>query len=230
MRGRAAGLSNIGALGALVYITLCIPLFGAYSVTVPTITLTRISTSSQALEHFKSSRDIKDLQAAVSALDGTVDIETITPENFTTTRRSIVTAWANVFTVIDQAYDVHYNPHDPANVPALCVAPPHVAGAANCMSPADIKDPAARASYVAAIKENNAKIIRWNHFAQLSQIDAQAMSSLGMTLRLMNSIAPEGVGADFTALDRIIRAAGVTQSRETKIDQMIYEGTTTSVP
>lgn len=202
---------------------LCTALLGAApTFAVPSITQTRINLSSHALTRFKSSDSLKDLHSAVEFLDGTIDTTSLTPNNFIATRRALVEAWAAALKPIEESYDPTFDPKDPANVQYVCVAPPHIIGAEPCMSPDSIKDSKIRAAYIASINENEAKIRRWGHYLDVSQLDAHAMSSLEAALRLLNSIAPQGVGPDFVALDDLIRRAGLSDARRTKIDAMFY--------
>jgi hypothetical protein len=194
---------------------------------VPSATAAHVNASSQDLARFRSSHLLNDLRAAVAALDGTVDIHTLTPNNFITTRRTLVQAWTNVLKVIEQAYDPTFNPEDPNNVPFLCPPVPPAGGrimpegTSSCMNPNDIKDARIRAAYVAAVKENDAKKSRLSYYLEILREDERAMSSLSATLDLLRKIAPEGVGRDFTALDGILQKAGLSQTRRTTIDAMI---------
>jgi len=161
-------------------------------------------------------------------LVGIVDISTLTPDNFTSTRRELVKAWAPVIRAIEQSYDPAFNPQDPKNIQLICVPAPPVGGrtvSEGCIDPNNIKDQKARAAFIASIEENKLRTARFRHYWDIRREDDLAMTHLSMTLDLLRKIAPDGAGADFTALDTILRQAGLSNVRRTTIDSMFYART-----
>jgi hypothetical protein len=179
----------------------------------------------QALQRYDSSGSLSDLASAVSTMDGTVNLDALTPQNFVARRRALVQAWAQILRSIEQSYDPTYNPNDPSNIPQLCVVPPPDTNGnrlPGCADPNKIQDPAVRAKYLAAIEANKQVTVRWNHYWGLVKLDLRAMRALQMSLQLLQLVAPEGVGSDFSALDAIVQQAGISQARRAKIDGFIY--------
>ena len=212
---------NYRARRAFFPTAFCVILLGFTSnATVPNATSTRIDLSSQALARFASSHSMSDLRSAVDALDGTIDIGNLTPENFISTRRAIVGAYARVLKAIEQSYDPTFNPSNPADLPEVCVKAPE--GLPSCTDPMDVKNAQARAAYVAAIQANALKANRAARYQQLYNLDQGAMVGLSMSLDLLRKVAPTNIGPDFAALDGILRQAGLSDARRAKIDAMFY--------
>ena len=211
-------------IGRACVVLLCVTTLGVTNaVTVPRLTATRIGVSASALQRYASSHSLDDLQAAAEALDGTVDLGAVTPSNFTSTRRALVSAYASVIQAAQAAYDPTFNPNDPKNRLFLTVPqPPGVPHGYPGMDPNDIQDPNLRAQYVSAINANKAKAADWVHYHRVQRIDDNAMAGLEVTLRLLNSVAPQGVGPDFSALDQVLQNAGISGLRRAKIDAAIY--------
>jgi hypothetical protein len=157
-------------------------------------------------------------------MDGTIDIDTLTPGNFIATRRTFVRGWAEVLKAIEQSYDPTFDPHNPDDIPVNCVTPPLEASGRQlpCTDPKYIVDPKARAAYVDAIAKNDEKNARAMHYTKVLLLDQQAMSSLSLTLDLLRKIAPDGASADFVQLDSILQQVGLSDARRTEIDAMFY--------
>ncbi|MGB6986046.1 MAG: hypothetical protein WBD74_08770 [Candidatus Aquilonibacter sp.] len=186
----------------------------------------QIAVALQALQRYDSSGSLSDLTSAVSTMDGTVNLDALTPQNFVTRRRALVQAWAQILKSIEQSYDPTYNPNDPSNIPQPCVTPPPDANGARlpgCSNPNAIQDPSARAKYLAAIEANKQVTQRWNHYWGLVKLDLRAMRVLQMSLQLLQSVAPDSEGADFSALDAIVQQAGISHARRAKIDGFFYQ-------
>jgi len=212
---------------ALTLAILCLGLLGVTSGSaLPSLTVTRINLSSMAMARYASSHSLRDLQAAVDALSGTFVFSDLTPNNFIPTRRAIVQAFGPVLKAIEQSYEPNYNPNDRSNTPFFCPPPPAglvPSGVSDgCIDPNTIRDPNVRAQYVAAMHTNNLKKQRAGHYADVSNIDAQAMATLSASLELLNSVAPEGAGPDFSALDGILQRAGISSARRAQVDAMFY--------
>ena len=90
------------------------------------------------------------------------------------------------------------------------------------MAPDKISDPKIRAQYVAEIEENNRKKQRLEYYLRVKHLDDEAMSTLDMSLKLFNDIAPSDVGPDGTALESIFRSASISARRLNQLHDMIY--------
>ncbi len=88
------------------------------------ITSAHVNSSAQALKRYRASHSLVDLETATVAMDGSVDVESLTPDKFIATRRTFVQGYANVLAAIEQAYEPGYDPLDPKNRPEGCVTPP----------------------------------------------------------------------------------------------------------
>jgi hypothetical protein len=185
----------------------------------------RTASALQDLQRFKSSHSLEDLKSAVYTMFGATSLDALTPENFVTQRRSLVQAYADILKTIEQSYDPTFDPANRNDLPQNCIAPPREAGGhqlPSCADPNDLKDPVARATYAAALQANDLKNKRAIRYQQLKNIDDVAMSNLSATLDLLRSVAPDGTGPDFAALDAILRQVGLSDARRTKIDAMFY--------
>jgi len=210
---------------ALLVGPLAAPVYAAGATAVPSLTVQRLNSSSQALNRFQTTHSLNDLQAAVASMDGTIDITQLTPGNFIATRRMLVQGWAQVLKAIEQSYDPTYDPKDRNQQPSDCVVPPvEPSGrrAHTCGNPNDVLDPGTRAAYIDAIQQNQEKIRRSSHYITVHLLDERAMTTLSMALDLLRSLAPEGAGADFPALDNILQRARISEARRSEIDAMFY--------
>lgn len=188
----------------------CVALLGVTSTAaVPMTTTSRITVSSGALSRYASTHALSDLQSAILGLSGTIDPYSLTPQNFNATRRTLVQSWAPVIKAVEDAYEPGYDPNDPKNVPSFC-APPPVPDQTVCTQ--------------AMVEQNNAKRLRANHYAAVNHLDELAMGLFEVSVRTLNEIAPTGEGADFNALDGILRSDGISNGRMSKLDAMLYEG------
>ena len=215
-------VTSMPSWGELALSLLCIGLIGvAGGPVMPGLTADHIRASSDALTRYGASHSINDLTAAIKALDGSIDPDTLTPGNFVATRRALVRADVNVLRVVDQSYDPTFNPLDPQNIQFLCVPPPPVVGAHRCMNPDEIKDLAIRATYAASVNLNSEKVKRNIAFRQIAHLDDYATTMLDIILKFLNSIAPDDVGPDCFALDHIVQQAGLSESKRNHIDTII---------
>ncbi len=159
-------------------------------------------------------------------MDGSVDVQLLTPNNFIATRRSFVQGWANVLAVIEKAYEPGYDPLDPKNRPQGCIIPPREPDGRSlppCTDPKNIQDTKAREQYVAAIQADKLKTKREYRYNRITRLDERAMSMLRLELGVFRDIAPEGVSADYAAIDSILQRAGLSSARRSKIDGYLYD-------
>jgi hypothetical protein len=203
---------------------LCCALLGVNRSPLSSVAASQIQKSSQALGRYSVTRSLTDLSAAVDALDGTIDMSSLNSNNFVATRRALTQAYARTLKQIEIAYDPAFDGNNPKNLPLLCAPLPRSAIGLGCVPPEDVSDPAERDAYIQATKDNDAKREKLRHFLAIHQLDELAMSGLAVTLKFLNRIAPASEGSDFAALDRIISTAGISASRRSKIDAMIYDG------
>lgn len=202
----------------------CIALLGAApSATVPSAAARHISASATALNRYASTHALSDLQAAIEGLSGTVNAYSLNPQNFGPTRRALVQAWAPVLKAVESAYDPSYDPNSPENIPTSCVMPPPVPNATRCMDPDQVADPTLRAQYASAVAANEQKRKNLSHYGAVHRLDNEATGLFAATISTLNQIAPEGAGADFNALDSILRSAGISENRMAKLDAILYE-------
>ena len=80
--------------------------------TVPMATTSRIGVSAAALSRYAQTHALSDLRSAILGLSGTINPYSLTPQNFSATRRSLVQAWAPVIKAIESAYEPGYDPVD----------------------------------------------------------------------------------------------------------------------
>lgn len=197
-----------GNLSYEFVLVVSIVLLGA-TPTIPATTAARIGVSTSALGRYASTHALSDLQSAILGLSGTIDPYSLTPQNFNATRRTLVQSWAPVIKAVESAYEPGYDPNDPKNVPSFC-APPPVPDQTVCTR--------------AMVEQNSAKRLRANHYATVSHLDDLAMGLFEVSVRTLNEIAPAGEGADFSALDGILRNGGISEGRMSKLEAMLYEG------
>ncbi len=180
----------------------------------------RVAASMRDLQQFHATQSLDELHVAVSSLLSALPpISMIAPQNYIARRRTVVEAWARIFGTIEQFKDPTFDPNNPNNVPEVCVAPPREPNGVqlpSCVDPRGVQDPTARAEYIEAILANDLKAQRSNFQLRLRTIDDEAMLAIRQNLATFRGVSP-----DFVALDAILREAGLTQERRSKIDAMI---------
>lgn len=185
-----------------VCVVLLLSLLGAAG-DVPGMTVTRIAQSRADLARYANSHALGDLEAAVADLDGAIDLDDLSGENFTVTRRMLVQAWSTALEAVESAYDPTFDPNDPKNrFPGCMPSPGAGSGLASC--PDEINR-------------------RWQYYERVSRIGRRAITGLEMSLKLLNSVAPVGYGFDYDALDRILRQSGIGKAQRAEIDQALVE-------
>lgn len=180
----------------------------------------RVAVSLQDLQRFNGSRSLDDLNTTITSLLSAVNISQIRPANYVARRRTVVQAWAQVLEAIEKSYDPAFDPKNPNDVPAICLIPPREDDGRqmpSCADPRDVRDPKARAAYVAALKDNALRTRRANYYGRLRLLDEDAMSSLEANLRVFSTVAPR----DSAALDEILLKAGLSNARRTQIDALL---------
>jgi hypothetical protein len=182
----------------------------------------RVAIALDQLRRFESLRRINEtgplayLQVAITTMQSAPDLRVLTSQNFTEQRRLMVSGWVQMLKVIEDSYDPEFNPANPHDLPVKCPPPP---GGVPCAEdPNTIQDPGTRAAYIAELKQNNFNARRVNYYWRLKMLDMQAMSILEGALRLFAHAAPNGIGPDYTALDQILRDAGLSDTRRKTID------------
>jgi hypothetical protein len=122
--------------------------------------------------------------------------------------------------VIEQSYDPSFDPRNPNDLPQSCIIPGE--GGLLCgADPQEIHDLKARAAYVAALRENEAKRQRASYYVTLNHIDDDAMASLELTLKFLRIIAHKEIPPDAAALEDILQKAGLSDSRCKELDSYI---------
>lgn len=186
----------------------------------------RITAALNILQRFDASRKPDDvnslstLQSAIDAMESANYLHALTVENFVAQRRLVVEGWARIIKSIERSYDPAFDPNNARDVPKTCVIPPD--GQTCGADASSIKDPNARAAYVAELQRNTLNLKRAVYYQRLHAMDMGAMTILQVNLRVFNKIAPEGVGPDFVALDNILRQTGLSNARRSTIDAMFY--------
>jgi hypothetical protein len=189
------------------------------------LTSTHVTSSAQALQRYETSHSLDDLETAEDAMDGSVDVQSLTPDNFIATRRAFVQGWANVLALIEKAYEPGYDPLDPKNRPQGCIIPPREPDGRSfppCTDPKEISDTKARAQYVAAIQADKLKTERERRYRDITFLDQRAMASLRVELDVFRDVAPAGAGADYAAIDSILKRAGLSSAHRSTIDGYLY--------
>ncbi|HEY0381949.1 MAG TPA: hypothetical protein VGC72_07095 [Candidatus Elarobacter sp.] len=179
-------------------------------------TESRIVAAMAGFHRFPSSRSIEDLRATSRALFSAIDQRAIRRGDVLRHRRTVVAAYAQVLQRIDALSDPAF---DPSELPSACVAPPREPDGRQlpaCADPKDIQDVATRAQYVAAINANSAKIQRRNTQARIYLLGDETANLLELVLSRFRSRAP----SDSVALDEILRRAGLSEARRSKIHSM----------
>jgi hypothetical protein len=188
-------------------------------------TQARVTASMQELKNFQSTHAFSSLRDATTGLYTSVDMSSIARANYVARRRAIVQAWAQIFRTIEQSYDPKFDPSDPNDLPESCVTPPD--GFACGVAPQVIKNPQVRSEYAADVRANELKSKRAIYYQQLHNIDEGAMVSMRMNLE---SFATAGAPSDFAALDKILRAAGLSNKRMIRLDAMLNNPASLEAP
>jgi len=176
----------------------------------------RIAAAMAGFHRFQSSRSIEDLRATSHALFSAVDQRAVRRGDVRGHRRSVVGAYAQVLQQIDAISDPAF---DPAQLPSTCVTPPREPSGRQlpaCADPKEIPDSATRAQYVAAINANSAKIQLRNAEARVYLLGDETTNLLELVLSKFRTRAP----SDSAALDDILRRAGLSDARRSKIHSM----------
>lgn len=176
-----------------------------------------LSNSTAQLQQYQRSRSLADLEHASEAMQGALNLDELTPQNFIEKRREFVRGWANVIRSIETSYDATFDP----NAYVRCPVPPG-GNLAPCADPKDITDSYARSTYSAQLNAYYNFQHKRREFIKLQTIDRGAMNYLQGGLDLMRKVAPDGTSSDFAALDAILGQANVSTSRRSKIDSMFY--------
>jgi hypothetical protein len=179
-------------------------------------TESRIAAAMAGYQRFQSTHSIEDLRATSHALYSAIDQRALITGDVVGHRRSVLAAYARVLQQIDAISDPAFNPSE---LPSLCVTPPREPSGRQlpaCADPKDISDPATRAQYAAAVNANAAKLERRNAQARVYLVGDETMSLLEIVLRRFHSRA----SADTTALDDILRRAGLSEARRSRIHSM----------
>ncbi|MGA7747667.1 MAG: hypothetical protein WCA52_11740, partial [Candidatus Aquilonibacter sp.] len=74
---------------------------------------TQVTTAMRELQSFNSTHSLSTLGTAIDTLGRAADLHAIAPEDFVTSRRSLMQAWARILQTIEQSYDPTYDPNDP---------------------------------------------------------------------------------------------------------------------
>lgn len=184
---------------------------------VPEMTATRVAQSHDDLARYAKSHDLHDLEAAVSDLDGTIDLDSMSAENFTATRRVLVTAWVTAIKVVEGAYDPTFDPKDPKNRFPGCMPPPTPVPSGAPLVPQGIDT-------VVISCPNQAEINRRSsYYFRVSRADRLAITGLEASLKMLNGVAPIGLGFDYEALDQIVRQSAISSAARTEIEQAMVE-------
>ena len=170
---------------------------------------TQVTTAMRELQSFNSTHSLSTLGTAIDTLGRAADLHAIAPEDFVTSRRSLMQAWARILQTIEQSYDPTYDPNDPRQRAVDCVPCTFPQG-----SPTADEQPA----YQAAVQANNVKIARSQHYLQVHQLDELAMANVRIDLRLFEMA---GAPPDYAALDTIFRQANLSEARLSAIDTML---------
>lgn len=188
-------------------------------------TQSRVAVAVQGLQRYRSSHSLSDLKSTLYSLQAAIDVSSLTPDNFIESRRSLVNGWAQLLRAIETSYDSTFDPTQHFSCPEPDRQPDGTQPMP-CADPSVIQNPQERSAYAARLKEFHLKLNQAAHYQEVHNLDEGAMVTLSMGLDLLRKIAPSGAGADFAALDGILRQAGVSSERRSKIDAMIYAGPT----
>jgi hypothetical protein len=213
---RAIVRAIVGAMTGLI-------LGASLSVAVPAQTSSnvdqtegRIATAMAGFHRFRSSHSIEDLRATSHALFSAIDQRAVRTGDVVGHRRSVVTAYAQVLQQIDTLFDptIDWN-----QIPTACVTPPREPDGRQlpaCSDPKDISDSATRAQYIAAVAAKSAEIQHRNAQAIVYLLADETTSRLEIILGKFHTRTP----SDTAALDDILRRAGLSEARRTKIHSM----------
>lgn len=179
-------------------------------------TESRIALAMAGYERFQTSHSAEDLRKTAFELIKTIDQRALRTGDVIGHRRSIVSAYAKVLKAVDGLSDPSFIPDHP---PSICVMPPrepdgHQAPA--CADPKTVRDPGARAQYIAAIEQRSAEIRSYNAQMQIVGIANEVLGTLEIVLHRFHARAPD----DSAALDEILRKSGITDARRAQIHAM----------
>jgi hypothetical protein len=174
----------------------------------------------KALISIGDPKSLNELKSAIFAMQSTFDVYAFTAKNLIEQRRTLVRDWAEIFKVIEQAYDPTFDPSDHDDLPTNCVIPP---GGLSCgADPREIKDRTSRAAYIAEIRANDMKLKQTFYYHEISNIDQLAMASLESSLSVLAQCEPQKSPGDFVALDKIIQETGLSEERRITLDSWFY--------
>jgi hypothetical protein len=179
-------------------------------------TESRITAAMAGVHRFQSSHSIDDLRATSNALISAIDQRAIRTGDVRAHRRSVVAAYAQVLQQLEAISDPSV---DPSERPMLCITPPREPSGRqlpSCADPKDISDPATRAQYIAALNANSMKTQRLNAQARIENLAGDTTSLLEIALGRFHTRTPP----DTAALDDILRRAGLSEARRSKIHSM----------
>lgn len=212
-----------GVVAAFMLVASAVVAASAQSAIVADRSLPRIAAATALLDRYRSSHALDDLRAAESDLFSANDFSSIRPDELVTRRRAVTSGYARVLHELEALIDPTFDPNDRNNYPSTCVTPPREPGGhqyGSCTDPKVVQDPATRAAYVSAIEANAAKIRRMNTQSRVHTLANEVTDSLRRVLREYRTRAP----ADTTALDTILRQAGISEARRTVIHATLENG------
>jgi hypothetical protein len=164
------------------------------------------------LTEFQKTKEPNYLQAAVEAMED-VDLSALAKAlGPIEARRQAAKVWLDVLTAIDRSLDPNFNPDD---VPERGVIPPPSNGAQfpPGADPKAIKDPAARAEYEAALRENRRKAEQYRLQTKLRRLDPHASTDVENFLTRYYTAST----ADQEELDGILSEAKLSLPRKQKL-------------
>jgi hypothetical protein len=170
------------------------------------------------LTEFNNNKSIDQLENAKMTMERIVYPDTTAQMP---ARQQLARMWLKLLATIDQNINTNFDVKDIKNYPTLTVIPPP-SGGMRLQSGADpeaIKNPAAHAEYIAALKQNQETAEKMNYQLGLRRIDQTA--SLDVE-RFFKTIYTTSV-ADQKELDDILNQSALSVSRKQKIKALFDE-------
>jgi hypothetical protein len=178
----------------------------------------KIEQAASALADFRETHATEHLQSAVAALESAAIPDAADAAQRAAARAQAAKLWLAVIAAIDESIDPAFDPED---VPAKGLTPPPCgdeqlqAGA----DPKAIADPAARAQYEAALRENQKKAERHRLQTRLRRLEPRASFGAEAFLKLHYTAS----AADTKECAALIAEAGLSERRNRRLQAILQQ-------
>lgn len=184
-------------------------------------TRTQINQATGLLDEFKQTKSVITLEKAVRSVEKIPRPGTDKAIPQSTARQELAKVWFGLLATIDQNIDESLDVNDPMKWPPLHPIPEGPEGSKyhSGVYPKDIKEPAVRAQYEAALKKNHEKRMQLNFQIDLRNIRDHVVFDVESFVRTYFTSSKE----DQTELGNLIRETKLSQDRAKQLKTVLHK-------